>query len=137
MQRGSYVTNHLNLHGGLLYTKEMIVMSYEIVLPALFVCGHYFVQHGSVQVCTFYLFFWKTSFSSSCAFCVFEFDVIFINFDNICIILYIVYIVSVWYSVFLFSLEQISRHKIQLLLFIKNMSPRSFLVLNIQSIKKN
>ena len=45
--------------------------SYEIVFYALFVCRHYFVQYGFIQVCIFYLFFWKTSFLSSSAFCVF------------------------------------------------------------------
>ena len=49
--------------------------------------------------------FWKTSFSCVSVHSVFsacsEFDAIFINFCNICII--IIYIIGVRYSVFLFS----------------------------------
>ena len=46
-------------------------MSHEIAFYALFFHGHFFVPYGFIQVCIFYLFFWKTSFLSSCAFCVF------------------------------------------------------------------
>ena len=76
------------------------------------VYGHYFVQHGFIQVCTFHYSFGKLVFCfyvlfvfSACS----EFDLIFINFDNICII--IIYIVDARYSVLLFSPGEISRHK--------------------------
>ena len=29
---------------------------------ALFVCGHYFVQYGFIEVCIFYRCFWESSF---------------------------------------------------------------------------
>ena len=73
-----------------------------------------------------------------------EFDVIFMNFCNICKI--IIYIVGVRYSVFLVSLitfqlsnlwEQIHVIKTWLQLLIKNMPPRSIWVLKIQFIKKS
>ena len=59
--------------------------------------GHYFIEYKFIQVCIFYLFFWKTSFYvflhpfvvTAC----FEFNVLFINFGNIWII--ITYIVGV------------------------------------------
>ena len=102
-------------------------------------CGHYFIQYGFIQVCTFYLFFWKTSFFclpvlfvfSAC----FEFDVIFLNFCNICII--IIYILGVRYPVFLFLLiifqlnnlwEQIQVIKTWLQLLTKNHASRELLI---------
>ena len=79
--------------------------SYEFLFYALFFFSHYFVQYGLIQVCIFYLFFWKTRFCLSALF-VFsacpEFDVISITFYKICII--IIYIVEIRYSVFLFLL---------------------------------
>ena len=36
--------------------------SYEIVFYALFLCGHYFIHYGFMQVYILQLFFWKTSF---------------------------------------------------------------------------
>ena len=119
-----------------------------MVFSALFLRGHYFIQYGFIQVCTFYLFFWKTSFFclpvlfvfSAC----FEFDVIFMNFCNICII--IIYILGVRYPVFVltyhFSIKQFVRtdtgHK-NLITAInkKNMPPGSFWFLQIPFIKKN
>ena len=49
-----------------------------------FLCGHYFIECGLIQVCIFYLFFWET-----------DFEELFINACNICII--IIYIVGVRY----------------------------------------
>ena len=49
--------------------RKLFQRSYEIVFYALVLWGHYFIQYGFIQVCTFYLFFWKTSFLSFCAYC--------------------------------------------------------------------
>ena len=38
--------------------------SYEILFYVSFVCGHYFLQYKFMQVCIFYLFFWKPRFLS-------------------------------------------------------------------------
>ena len=46
---------------------------------ALFVCGHYFVPYGFMQVCVFYRFFSEIIFGLS-ALCRIEFNVAFINF---------------------------------------------------------
>ena len=64
-----------------------------------FLCGHYFIECGLIQVCIFYLFFWKTNFFCVSALFVFtacsDFEELFINVCNICII--IIYIVGVRY----------------------------------------
>ena len=56
--------------------------SQKIVFYALFLCGHYFIQYGFIQVCIFYLFFGKTIFFvfTACS----DFNELFINFCNIC-----------------------------------------------------
>ena len=72
--------------------KELRNFFYAPVL-----CGHHFIEYEFIQVCIFYLCFWKTSFYvflhpfvvTACS----EFIVLFINFGNICII--ITYIVGV------------------------------------------
>ena len=83
----------------------------------LFLCGHYFIQNRFIQVCIFYLFFWRTSFFCLSKFFVFlffacsEFDIIFMHFGNICIV--IIYIIGVKYSVFLFSLITFQLHNLR------------------------
>ena len=81
---------------------------------ALFLCGHYFIQNGFIRVCIFYLFFWRTVFFSFKVFFLFsacsEFNIIFMNFGNICII--IIYIIGVKYPVFLFSLITFQLHNL-------------------------
>ena len=47
---------------------------------ALVLSGHYFIQHGFIQICIFYLFFWKPFFCLSALFVITaysEFDVLF------------------------------------------------------------
>ena len=93
--RGHFCTGKLKLK-----LKEL----WNCILPTIIVWS-LFYSIRIIQVCMFYLLFWKTSFFcpselfvlSTCS----EFDVIFINCCNICII--IIYVVGVRYSVFLFS----------------------------------
>ena len=81
-------------------------MSFKIVFGAFFVRGYYFVPYGIMQVYTFCLFLWKTSFLYLCVFCVFclfcvEFDVIFINFVylyNLCLSTFLVSVTLRFYS---------------------------------------
>ena len=47
-----------------MWWKVLGQRGYEIVFYVSFVCGHYFVQYRFMQVCIFYLFFWKPRFLS-------------------------------------------------------------------------
>ena len=101
-----------------------------------------------MQVWILSMFFWKNTFCCLSAFFVFsacsEFEVIFMNFFNICVI--VIYIVTVKCQVFLFSLitfqlynlwEQIHVIKTWLELFIKKHASRELLSFKIPFIKKN
>ena len=71
-------------------------------------CGHYFVQHGLIQVCIFYRFFWETL---SAVFTLCQIRYSLHKLYNICMI--IIYIVDVRYSVFLFSLISNKRYRVK------------------------
>ena len=86
-------------------------MSYEIVFYALVLSCHYFMQYG---LCILYLFFCLSALFliSACL----EFDVLFINFCNICIsIIYIVDVTCFCSDLSLFTFKQFvrkdTRHK--------------------------
>ena len=112
-------------------------MSYEIAFYALFFRSHFFVQYGFIQVCIFYLFFWKTSFLSFCAFCVFCLSWIRPNLNQLLHHLCNHYLYSRWQVLCVFTYnfsiqlnnlwEQIHAAKTWLQLLIKNHASRELL----------
>ena len=70
----------------------------------IFVSSYCFIYYRFRQVCIFYLFFWKTSLSSFCIFCVLAYSVFRFHLHKLYQIYIIIFYIGVRYSVILFSL---------------------------------
>ena len=86
--------------------QNMLIFLYWIIplslkelrncIYALFLCGHYLIQYRFIQVCIFYLFFWKTSFFAFLRFVCFL-SVLF--FCKICITIIVYYYIVSYYII--------------------------------------